>query len=109
MSSQKVTAANINSTNSMGIQNNNVVSSSSVVHARVGSVEGLHGKKINLLTPGEHSSIQSRNNNPSLQQNGSSGAGDYTSQPDLQQPGTPTAAGKSYSLKVPPMKLTADQ
>lgn len=99
MSSQKVTAANINSTNSIGIQNN---SSSGVVHARVGSVEGLHGKKINLLAPGEHSSIQSR-------QNGSSAAGDYTSQPDLQQPGTPSAAGKSYSLKVPPMKLTADQ
>ena len=102
MSSQKVTAANINSTNSIGIQNSNVVSSSGVVHARVGSVEGLHGKKINLLAPGEHSSIQSR-------QNGSSAAGDYTSQPDLQQPGTPSAAGKSYSLKVPPMKLTADQ
>ena len=85
-----------------------------VAHARVGSVEGLHGKKINLLTPGEHSSIQSRNNNPSLQQNTSSAAGDYASQQDLQSVGaavTPSTPGKSksYSLKVPPMKLTSDQ
>ena len=74
----------------------------------VGSVEGLHGKKINLLAPGEHSSIHSRvaANNASSGDYNSSQQQDQTQHP-AQASGAAAAPGKSYSLQVPhPMKIT---